>query len=196
MQPRAVDALGLQLRAQIVMRDEISVKLCLAEERDAGIVCQNAVARDARAEFPAHRRQRLHGKEVRRDDGIEPVRVDIVAQRPGVARVCKIDRGDQPRRAIERARAIDQAKGGRRFLDDAVIGRRNQLGRALRAEGQRVDQLMRRARAVKRLGHGIGRAVVPLAGSAAEDQNLHAVSPPFSCIISVFPTQVKQAETS
>ena len=160
--------------AHLVMREEVPVKLRLREERDAGIVREDAVAADGEALMAAQEGQRLHRKQVGADDGIIAVLRNECAELPRVAEVREVHRGGDTGRAVHLTGVVHHAEHLRRAGGDAV----EELIEAERAGIAEHMQHIEKGRlvpgGVQRLLDGKRAVVVPLTGRAAEKKYFHA----------------------
>ena len=164
------------------MRQEERVRLRLGEERDEGIVGQDAEGRDPDPLAPPDRGHRLRAVEVGGDHGVVSLPHDLAGKAFGVKRVREIHGRGQARAVIEIADAVDRPEQHGRTPDHAVVCAGYGPSRAFAAEGDRIAQIGTVAAQLCSLEKRVGRGVVSLSGGAGQDENLHKSEPPVSVI--------------
>ena len=97
------------------MGKKVTVKLRLLQKRDAGIVGKHSVAARIKPPMPADEGKRLHGEQVRADNGIVLPFLHKVAELVGIAYVRQIDRRRDAGGAVHLTGPVDHAEHLRRL---------------------------------------------------------------------------------
>ena len=163
-------ALFHKLRAQRLVRDEIAVQLRLREKRDARIVRQHAVARDAEIAQFFDRGHRLHRVEMRAYDAAVAVLLDVGAEIRRVPGVGVIDRRSDAGRAVNVPGAVERVERRGGFLHNGGVCAGHEPLGVFPGENERVKHIVFHAPARQCARDRRRGAVVSLTGVAAQNQ--------------------------
>ena len=157
------NALLDELGFQILMRDEKVVRLSLLPEGNAGVIRRDGIGFGGQPVIFADGRNRLGGEQVRHENRIKAVFLDIGGKPPRRRFVGVVDDGFEFIRADEFARPIGQAKERGRLGCDIDVCIADDFGFFLSGEQQNIAHARLDIAFAQRLQNGLAGGIVPAA---------------------------------